>query len=217
MKNTFKHNSMALLLAILVSAPAAGETFDLLVDSAKTWQSFDTNRWRFVNGELLGSTAKLDGEITDPEASTFLVSNGTYSDDFIVSIDLTFEQGRYLGVYLDFGQDSQTGIWMASGHALDPDAPDNEVERGYIKTVEKGFWIVRATGELVIEKGRRIKLGFSRRDDTYSLWNDGKLIAVYQKKGGYPAGPLQLRLTNSVVRIHQLQVRTGKGRQSRSN
>ncbi|MDA0994358.1 MAG: hypothetical protein O3A13_12115 [Proteobacteria bacterium] len=208
---------MALLLAILVSAPAAGETFDLLVDSAKTWQSFDTNRWRFVNGELLGSTAKLDGEITDPEASTFLVSNGTYSDDFIVSIDLTFEQGRYLGVYLDFGQDSQTGIWMASGHALDPDAPDNEVERGYIKTVEKGFWIVRATGELVIEKGRRIKLGFSRRDDTYSLWNDGKLIAVYQKKGGYPAGPLQLRLTNSVVRIHQLQVRTGKGRQSRSN
>lgn len=217
MKNTFKHNSMALLLAILVSAPAAGETFDLLVDSAKTWQSFDTNRWRFVNGELLGSTAKLDGEITDPEASTFLVSNGTYSDDFIVSIDLTFEQGRYLGVYVDFGQDSQTGIWMASGHALDPDAPDNEVERGYIKTVEKGFWIVRATGELVIEKGRRIKLGFSRRDDTYSLWNDGKLIAVYQKNGGYPAGPLQLRLTNSVVRIHQLQVRTGKGRQSRSN
>lgn len=204
---------MALLLAILACTPASGETLDLLADGAEKWRPFDANRWRFVNGELLGSTAKLDGDKTDPEASTFLVSNDTYSGDFIVSLDLTFEQGRYLGVYLDFGQDSQTGIWMASGHALDADAPDNEVERGYIKTVENGFWIVRATGELVIEKGRRIKLGFSRRGETYSLWNDGKLIAVYQKDGGYPAGPLQLRLTNSAVRIHELQVRTGKGRE----
>lgn len=213
MRTAFKHNSMALLLAILACTPASGETLDLLADGAEKWRPFDANRWRFVNGELLGSTAKLDGDKTDPEASTFLVSNDTYSGDFIVSLDLTFEQGRYLGVYLDFGQDSQTGIWMASGHALDADAPDNEVERGYIKTVENGFWIVRATGELVIEKGRRIKLGFSRRGETYSLWNDGKLIAVYQKDGGYPAGPLQLRLTNSAVRIHELQVRTGKGRE----
>ena len=59
---------------------------------------------------------------------------------------------------------------------------------------------------------KRIKLGFSRRGDAYSLWNDGKLIAVYRKQGGYPAGPLQLRLTNSAVRIHDLQVKTGKSR-----
>jgi len=203
---------MAFLLAMLLSTQAYAETFDLLADGAKLWQPFDQSRWRFVGGELHGSTAKLDGDKTDPEASTFLVSNRTFSGDYIVSVDLTFNEGRYLGVYLDFGQESQTGIWMATGHALAADAADNEVERGYIKTVEDGFWIVRATGELVINKGRRVKLGFSSVGDAYSLWNDGKLIAVYRREGGYPAGPLQLRLTNSSVRIHKLQVRTTKGR-----
>jgi hypothetical protein len=212
MRTLFKHKSMALLLALLLSTPASAELFNLLKDGAAQWQPFDQDRWRFVNGELHGSTAKLDGDKTDPEASAFLVSTRTFSGDYIVSVDLTFDQGRYLGVYLDFGQKSQTGIWMASGHALAEDAPDNEVERGYIKTVENGFWIVRATGELPIEKGRRIKLGFSHRGDTYSLWNDGKLIAVYRREAGYSPGPLQLRLTNASVRIHELQVRTSKGK-----
>jgi len=210
MRDVVKHNLAALLLAITVSAPVFGETFDLLADGASNWQPFDESRWQFVNGELHGSSAKLDGDKTDPAASAFLVSNETYSGDYIVSLDLTFERGRYLGMYLDFGQDTQTGIWMASGHALAADAPDNEVERGYIKTVENGFWVVRATGELVIEAGRRTRLGFSRVGDTYNLWNDGKLLAVYRREGDYPAGPLQLRLTNSSVRIHKFQVRTGR-------
>ncbi len=212
MRIAFKHITIALLLAMLASSQAFGQATDLLAGGAANWQAFDDDRWSFVNGELHGSTAKFDGDKTDPESSTFLVSKETFSGDYIVSIELTFDQGRYLGVYLDFGQESQSGIWMASGHALDADAPDNEVERSYIKTVENGFWIVRATGELVVQKGKRIKLGFSRRGDAYSLWNDGKLIAVYRKQGGYPAGPLQLRLTNSAVRIHDLQVKTGKGR-----
>jgi len=201
-----------LLLAILAPLTAAGETLDLLAGGASDWLPFDEARWSFVQGELHGSTAILDGDKTDPAASAFLVSRTVLKDDFIVTLDLTFDEGRYIGVYLDFGQDTQSGIWMASGHALPEDAPANEVERGYIKTVEEGFWIVRATGELVVRKGRRLKLGFSRRGDTYSLWNDGKLVAVYRKEGGYPAGPLQLRLTNSAVRIHQLQVRTGRGK-----
>ena len=212
MRIAFKHITIALLLAMLASSQAFGQATDLLAGGAANWQAFDDDRWSFVNGELHGSTAKFDGDKTDPEASTFLVSKETFSGDYIVSIELTFDQGRYLGVYLDFDQESQSGIWMASGHALDADAPDNEVERSYIKTVENGFWIVRATGELIVQKGKRIKLGFSRRGDAYSLWNDGKLIAVYRKQGGYPAGPLQLRLTNSAVRIHDLQVKTGKGR-----
>lgn len=208
---------MALLLAFLMSTPVFGETFDLLADGAGHWQSFDESRWRIVNGELHGSTARLDGDKTDPESSAFLVSNETFSGDYMVSFELTFEQGRYLGVYLDFGQDSQTGIWMASGHELAADANDNEIERAYIKTVENGFWIVRATGELVVEKDRRMKLGFSRRGNAYSIRNDGKLIAVYRKEGGYPAGPLQLRLTNSVVVIHDLKVRTVKVRSRNNN
>ncbi len=212
MKKLFKHILAPLFLVILACSSASGATVDLLLDGADSWLPVDSSRWRFTGGELHGATAKFDGDKTDPEASTFLVSKATYSGDYIVSIDLTFDQGRYLGVYLDFDQGSQTGIWMASGHALDENAPANEVERAYIKTVEKGFWIVRATGELLVEKGRRIKLGFSRRGDTYSIWNDGKLIAVYRKEGGYSAGPLQLRLTNSAVRIHRLQVRTGKGK-----
>jgi hypothetical protein len=212
MRIAFKHITIALLLAMLASSQAFGQATDLLAGGAASWQAFDDDRWSFVNGELHGSTAKFDGDKTDPEASTFIVSKETFSGDYIVSIDLTFDQGRYLGVYLDFGQESQSGIWMASGHALNADAPDNEVERSYIKTVENGFWIVRATGELIVQKGKRIKLGFSRRGDAYSLWNDGKLIAVYRKQGGYPAGPLQLRLTNSAVRIHDLQVKAGKGR-----
>ncbi|MDH4073059.1 MAG: hypothetical protein OEV41_08145, partial [Gammaproteobacteria bacterium] len=107
---------------------------------------------------------------------------------------------------------TQSGMWLATGHALPADALDNEVERGYVKTVDNGVWIVRATGELVIERGKQVRLGFSRRGDDYSLWNDGKLIAVYRKDGGYPAGPLQIRLTNAAVRIHGLQVRTGKNK-----
>ena len=125
---------------------------------------------------------------------------------------MTFDKGRYLGVYLDFDPKTQTGIWMASGHDLPADAPANEVARGYVKTIEKGFWIVRATGELDIEPGRRVKLGFSRRGDDYSLWNEGRLIATYRKPGGYPAGRIQLRLTNAAVRIHHIEVRTAKKR-----
>jgi hypothetical protein len=210
MVRSFKHSLLVLLLAPLVSR---AQVTDLLATGADSWEAADGDRWQFIDGEIHGSTSIFDGEKTDTAASTFLVARDIVEEDFIVSMEVTFERGRYLGVYLDFGQESRSGIWMATGHALAPDAPDNEVERGYIKTVENGFWVVRATGELVIRQGERIKLGFSRRGDAYSLWNDGKLIAVYRREGGYPPGPLQLRLTNSAVRIHSLAVRTGRGRQ----
>jgi len=208
----FKHKSTFLLLMILAPLMASGQTTDLLAEGADGWQPFDEARWKFVNGELHGSTAILDGDKTDPDASTFIVGREKLEGEYLVSLEVTFDEGRYLGVYVDFGQDTQSGIWMASGHALPADAPDNEIERGYIKTVENGFWIVRSTGDLAITKGKRIKLGFSRRGDEYRLWNDGKLIATYRKEGGYPAGPLQLRLTNAAARIHRLEVRTGRQR-----
>ena len=201
MIQSLKHSF--LLVLVLPFSALAGHK-DLLEPGA--WTEVDTERWQFTGGQIHGSSAIFDGEKTDPVASTFLVASDVVESDFVVDLEVTFDRGRYLGVYLDFGQGSQTGIWMATGHPLAPDAPANEVARGYIKTVENGFWVVRATGEIVIEPGKRIKLGFSRRGETYSLWNDGKLIAVYRKEGGYPPGPLQLRLTNAAVRIHSISV-----------
>lgn len=209
---TFKHKSTLLLLMFLAPLAASGQTIDLLAKGADSWEPFDEARWKFVDGELHGSTAIFDGDKTDPDASTFIIAREKLEGEYLVSLDVSFDEGRYLGVYLDYGQKTQTGIWIASGHALPADAPDNEIERGYIKTVENGFWIVRATGDLAIAKGERIKLGFSRRGDEYRLWNDGRLIATYRKEGGYPAGPLQLRLTNASARIHRLEVRTGRQR-----
>ncbi len=168
----------------------------------------DGEHWTFSDGELMGASAVFDGKKTDPAASTFLVSKGTFGGDVSVSMELTFETGRYLGVYLDFGQDTQTGMWMATGHALSADAADNEVERAYIKTVEDSFWIVRANGELNIKAGEALFLRFERKSDDYSVWSDDRLIATYHRPGGYPAGPLQLRLVNAKVRIHRLQVQS---------
>jgi hypothetical protein len=181
---------------------------DLLANGGVDWRLTDDDQWAFSNGELTGTTKVFDGQKTDPDASTFLVSKATFGGDITVSMAVSFEVGRYLGVYIDFGQETQTGIWMATGHVLSADAADNEVERAYIKTVEDSFWIVRANAELNIKAGEVLMLRFERKDDDYSVWNDDRLIATYHRPGGYPAGPLQLRLVNAKVRIHQLQVRS---------
>lgn len=216
MNAAFKHKVPVLFFALAVTSAASGETTDLLSAGANGWRAHDQSRWQFKGGELHGSTALLDGSKTDADASAFIVSEQAFDGDYMLSMELTFDAGRYVGVYLDFDEDTQSGIWMASGHALPEDAPANEVERGYIKTVDGGNWVVRATGELDIERGRRVKLGFSRLDGEYRLWNDGRLIATY-KKSGYAPGPVQLRLTNSAVRIHRLELRTRDGKQRKRN
>jgi len=212
MISAFKHRLPLLLACLLVPFVARGQAIDLLAAGSDAWEEFDTDRWQISGGELHGATAVFDGEKTDPAASTFLLSKREFDGNFIVSIEATFERGRYLGVYLDFDPEAQSGMWLATGHALEPDAPDNEVERGYVKTVDGGFWIVRANGELPIRQGERLRLGFSKRGDDYNLWNDGRLIATYRKTGGYPTGRIQLRLTNAAVTIHKLQVRTERAR-----
>ncbi|MFT5500671.1 MAG: hypothetical protein ACI88G_000804, partial [Woeseiaceae bacterium] len=166
----------------------------------------DPALWSLADGSVSGHSKLFDGDKTDPAASTFLVSNKVFGGDIAVTMNVSFQKGRYIGVYLDFGQESQSGIWMATGHALPADAADNEIERGYVKTVENGFWIVRASGELVINGDEIVHLRFDRRDDDYSLYQDDRLIATYRKPGGYPAGRLQIRLTNASVRIHELRV-----------
>jgi hypothetical protein len=187
---------------------SAEAVVDLLAGGSALWRSPDTDHWVFSTAGLTGTTGTFDGHKTDPDASAFLVSKSTFGGDISVSMAVTFEVGRYLGVYIDFGQDTQSGMWLATGHALAADAADNEVERAYIKTVDDSFWIVRANAELNIKTGEALLLRFERKGDDYSVWDDDRLIATYHKPGGYPAGPLQLRLVNAKVRISQLEVRS---------
>lgn len=199
------------LVSLGVGRERTGEAptvFDLLQSGADTWRSPDPSRWSFVDGEIRGSTPLLDGAKTSPESSSFLISKRTFGGDIAVSVDVTFDEGRYLGVYLDFGQDTQSGIWMATGHPLPEDPAERhlEVETAYIKTVDSSHWIVRTQGELVIEPGELIRLRFVKTGDDYSVWSEGRLIVTYRKDGGYPPGPLQLRLTNARARIHRIEV-----------
>jgi hypothetical protein len=187
------------------SAFAEKSRVDLLAAGASAWVSPEAT-WEIDDGEISGASRIMNGAITDPAASTFLVSKTIFGGDIVVSLDITFDTGRYLGVYLDFDQETQTGIWMATGHALAEDAADNEVERAYIKTVEDSFWIVRATGELPVRPGEPLHLRFERKGDYYSIYNEDTLIVTYRKPGGYQAGPLQIRLTNASARIHRLEV-----------
>jgi hypothetical protein len=135
---SFKHifRICFLLPAVLTGSGALADKsrVDLLAAGKRAWDSVDAT-WNIDQGEIAGVTRIKNGAITDPAASTFLVSKAIFGGDIVVSMDVTFETGRYLGVYLDFGQDTQTGIWMATGHALAEDAAANEVERAYIKTV----------------------------------------------------------------------------------
>ena len=213
MTPAFKHRIPALLACLLLPIAAQGQNIDLLAAGADAWQDFDATRWEISAGSLSGASSIFDGDKTDPAASTFLLSEREFEGNYNVSMEVTFERGRYLGVYLDYDADSQTGMWLATGHALAADAPDNEVERAYVKTIDDGFWVVRSNGELPVTQGQKIRLGFMKRGNDYSVWSDGKLIATYRKEGGYPAGRIQLRLTNAQVTIHRLEVRTLRGRQ----
>lgn len=204
----FKHISATALLLLCSAAQADRVITDLLQDAADIWSTSTPSQWQFVDGNIVGASRVFDGDKTDPAASTFLVSKQTFGGNIDVSVELSFEVGRYLGLYLDFDQQSQSGIWMATGHALAADAANNEVERGYVKTVDNGFWIVRATGELVIAGNEVVRLRFSRHGPDYSLFQDDRLIATYRKAGGYEAGPIQLRLTNSRARIRHIQVQS---------
>ncbi len=201
-----KHIFCLGMLLVSMNASAARVTTDMLADAVEQWRSPDIAQWTFSAGEIAGTSKLFDGEKSDPDATTFLISKQTFGGNVSVEIDVLFEKGRYLGVYLDFGQDSQSGIWMATGNPLSKDAPANEIERGYIKTVENGFWIVRANGELVVNENELVRLRFARLGDDYSLYRDERLVAIYHKPGGYPAGPIQIRLTNAKVRIQRLQV-----------
>lgn len=194
------------MLWLLAAVPSQAAGIDLLADGAEGWEETAIGEWAFVDGELTGTTGIFDGEKTDPAASAFLVSTRVIEGDYALHMEVTFTRGRYLGVYLDFSQATQMGIWMATGHPLADDAPDNEVARGYIKTVAAGDWVVRATGQIDVDPGERLKLRFTRNGADYGLWQDDRLIATYRATESYAAGPLQLRLVNAAARIHAIVI-----------
>ena len=207
---TFKHTSAVcifLLLPVSGERSWAGEVaVDLLAAGPAAWQMYDATRWQVAPGSLTGRTPTLDGAITDPAASAFLVSRQTFGGNVTVDLEVGFSAGRYLGVYLDFDADLQSGIWMATGHPLPENAAGNDVERAYIKTVDESFWVVRATAELPIVPGESIDLRFARRGETYEIRHGDTLIATYRKPGAYPPGRIQLRLTNAQAEVHRLIV-----------
>jgi hypothetical protein len=118
----------ALLMLSTLQAPAQAEwdRIDLLAQGEAAWRDFESSGWRLEDDGLVGETAVFDGAITDPEASLFLVSRESFGGDVLMRMHVTFEVGRYIGVYLNFGQQSQSGIWMATGHAL----PQEELRTG---------------------------------------------------------------------------------------
>ena len=189
-----------------VLAESGTHKIDLLKQGNKAWVGIEGSGWNFEDGQLAGETKIFDGAKTDPASSIFLVSKKRFGGDVSVSMDITFDVGRYIGVYVSFDQATQSGIWMATGHALTEEDTKHHVASGYIKTVEEGHWVVRTTGELGVDTGHKLKLRFSRVGNDYSLWRNNRLVATWHKPGGYPAGQLQLRLTNAKAKISHLDV-----------
>lgn len=198
---------LALCASLTLAAGARSAELDLLAAGKAAWRSPVAANWQFDHGAIRGRTTLLDGAKSDPAASLFLVSRQIFSGDYSVEVELRFHAGRYFGIYLDYAPETDTGIWMATGHALADDAAENEIERAYIKTVDDGFWVVRTSGELAVTPGQRLALRFERRGNNYSLWHDGRMIIHYDKPGGYPPGPIKLRLTNADASIDRLLVR----------
>ena len=187
------------------SHASAETSLDLLAPAE--WLLDDAAGWRLDGDVLYGRTRLFDGEKTDPEASVFLESQRVVGGDKRIDVEVTFDAGRYLGVYVDYDPETGSGIWMATGHALPADEQEHYVASAYIKTVERGHWVVRATGQLDVIPGASLSLAFTRDGDDYRVWQGDRLVTTYRKPGGYPPGKLQLRLVNAEARISRLSLR----------
>ena len=183
-----KFPAIFLLLIVALPARAQNANVDLLAGQSE-WLIENGAGWRFESGALSGRTKVFDGEKADPDASVFLESRRVFGGDKTIHIDVRFETGRYLGVYMDYDPATRSGIWMATGHFLPEDEKVHYVESAYIKTVEQGHWVVRATGELDVPAGSSLSLRFERSGDDYRIWQGDRLVATYRKPGGYPCSP----------------------------
>lgn len=185
---------------------------DLLAGSKDAWTSPDWTRWQFHEGTLTGETLKFPEVATaDPEAAAYLLTRQEFGGDLELSMDIVFERSRYIGVYLDYDPETDTGMWLATGHPLPSDgARETQVETAYIKTVDNGDWIVRARGELKVSPGEVLRLRWVRSGPDYSIWQDDRLVVAYRPERRYEPGPVMLRLMSAVARIQRLEMRSDR-------
>jgi hypothetical protein len=193
------------------TAEGTVQTTDLLRPEA--WKSPDETRWQFEGGRLRGRTFAFPEVATsDPEATANLVSKNSFGGEQLsLATDMVFERSRYLGVYIDYDPETDTGIWMATGHPLseaDVDA-NREAPMAYIKTVDEGHWKVRAKGELVFELGELLRLRWVKDGPDYQVWQDDRLVATYRPKRKYDPGHIRLRLVSAVFEVHKLEMTSG--------
>ena len=187
---------------------------DLLAGGKDNWTSPDWSRWEIDQGVAKGETLKFPGVATaNPEAAAYLLTRGVFEGDLELSMDIVFERSRYIGVYLDYDPDTDTGMWLATGHPLpEDDAGESQTETAYIKTVDNGDWIVRARGELRISPGEVLRLRWMKSGPDYSIWQDDRLIVAYRPERNYPPGPVMLRLMSAVAEIRRLEMRSDRVR-----
>ena len=196
----------AIASADSTSIPTPGEHRDLIAEDA--WIHPDSVRWTFQEAALGGRTITFPGIPTDDvRANSFLLSNAVFGGDLVLSMDVTFEQSRYLGVYLDYDPLTDTGMWLATGHPLPEEGSGGPgVEMAYIKTVDNGNWTVRATGQLVVVPGEELRLRWVKSGSDYSIWQDDRLIVAYRPERTYEPGRIQFRLMSAVMEIDRLDM-----------
>ena len=187
---------------------------DLLAGSNDNWTSPDWSRWEFNQGAVKGETLKFPEVATgDAEAAAYLLTRNVIEGDLELSMDIVFQRSRYIGVYLDYDPDTDTGMWLATGHPLpEDDAGESQTETAYIKTVDNGDWVVRARGELTISPGEVIRLRWVKSGPDYSIWQDDRLVVVYRPERNYEPGPVMLRLMSAVAEIRRLEMRSDRVR-----
>lgn len=188
------------------SVPTPGEHRNLIAQDA--WVDPDSVRWTFQDDRLGGMTLTFPEIPTDDiRANSFLLSNAVFGGDLVLSMDIVFEQSRYLGVYLDYDPLTDTGMWLATGHPLPEGASgDPRVEMAYIKTVDNGNWTVRATGQLVVAPGEELRLRWVKSGNDYSIWQDDRLVVGYRPERTYEPGRIQFRLMSAVMEIDRLEM-----------
>ncbi len=206
--------SSATVHAQIVAPEQPDLSTDLLAGGEDNWTSPDWSRWEFHQGTVKGETLKFpEGATGDPDAAAYLLTRDVFGGDLELSMEIVFERSRYIGVYLDYNPDTDTGMWLATGHPLpEDDAGESQAETAYIKTVDNGNWTVRARGELTISPGEVIRLRWMKSGPDYSIWQDDRLVVAYRPERNYEPGPVMLRLMSAVAEIRRLEMRSDRVR-----